>query len=362
MRLPCSALLAAAVTVQAAAASPAGAPPRLTVDVSAVAAQSGARSGITYTLFTQWLPAGRAFAGLSGGVTFSGNDPSFSEALVLVGTTADTHAACLAENNSWPAQATGVQRLWAAILKNDAAGQVSIPVGFTLPRGVALPVTDGGTCLAVSISAGYAFLDAASAKYTRTAVSLSLSLEGAMPGAPVVMPLGLGGEFRFDLAAGPRSYTYVGIRADRTLQVYAIAGSVSAAPVAGAPAGAGWTPLPSGTWAAGTRFLYLPATVCSAAGLVTQPSNGNFAVLRQGTPTAFRMPDGLRTALNMRLAGAGVSALQMSPFRGFSAAGPASLVLAPGDCLVTFTHMLPTGDAGEVDFENQSTVYVALVE
>lgn len=358
---------ASGVTVPLAGALPTTDPsrPGLAVGSPRVVAQSGARSGITNTVLTDWVPAGMGFTGLSGTVTFAGNAPGFSEALVTVGMTADDLVACLAKNGTWPTLPPGLTRLWAGILKNTQGGGTrgSVPVSFALPFGVAVAGAGDGTCLTTLVSAGYAFLDAGTARYTTTQTALITQLLPLQRGAPQVVPLGLGGEFSFTTGGAQPLTTLVGIRAARPLLVDGIAASVSASAVAGAPPWSKWLPPPSWLWTMDTQFVAMPATACASLGLSAQPSNGLFSVMRQPVPAPFSLPAGSTLEMDLALPGLGSAAIQRTAYQAFAIPGQSqrsTLALATGDCLFAVHTILPgsSGQPGVIDFENQSTVYL----
>ncbi len=317
-------------------------------DISLSVAQSGADSGIRNRLFTTWLPPGQAFDGLSGRISLAGNAPGFSEALVLLGASADGRAACAARNGTVLAGVPPVARLWAGILKANDATPVGLSVSFRLPRPVP-PSSPAGTCLLTVVSAGYPFLRRDAALYTSTTVRLTVATAAAAP--PPVQVFGIGGEFRFSLAALGGSANYVGIQARRTLGVDAIAVALSAAPVAGAPPAAGWGRSVEGAWRVTTAFLVLPAPACTAAGLTRRQPGADYDVIRLGTPAAMARPAGRRTLFEATLAGTGMAAAQRSGF-----VAPATR-LDPGDCLIAFTSV-PQAGQGLIDAENQSTLYL----
>ncbi len=319
--------------------------PAHAANVALTVAQTGADSGIRNRLFTTWLPAGQSFAGLDGRITLAGNAPGFSEALVLLGTTPDGPAACARRNATTIPGMPAVSRLWAGILKSNDATPVSIPVSVSLAHPVP-PVTGAGTCLVTLVSAGYVFLRRDAALYTTTRVDLDVAT--ATGAAEPVQAFGMGGEFRF----APGTANYVGIQANRPLAVEAIAASVSAAPVAGAPADARWGRMPSGGWRVATAFLYLPAPACAAAHMATHQPGPDYSVLRLADPVALRRPGGATDLLDVPLAGHDTRAAQETRFRAVT-----GLAMKAGDCLFAFTSAAPDGD-GLLDVENQSTVYL----
>ena len=323
------------------------------VRLGGVVAQAGAVSGIRNTLLTSWMPAGTGFAGLSGSVVFSGNDTSFSEALVEVGTTLDNESACMARNGQMPAGIPVLTRLWAGILKSNDRAAVAIPVNFALDHVV--PAEASGTCLMTWVSAGYPFLSADVPRYTRTAVMLKASVMPVEPGAPAIIPFGMGGEFRSVPGLVQPGGVYVGVMALQPMTVDGIAGTASAAPVVGAPAGTHWA-MPDLYWSAEANFMYLPAPACAAAHLHAQPPNGPIAVLRNFTPVTFTIPEGAMQVLALPISSRGAQAIQRSAYASFPAAG-FSGAMGVGDCLVAYMSG-DTGASGALDVENQSTVYL----
>jgi hypothetical protein len=320
-------------------------------------AQSGAQSGIGTTLFSAWLPAGLSFGGLSGTVSFSGNDPTFSEALVLLGTTGDGAAACAQRNNTAIAGFPALRLLWATILKSNDTTRVTVLPQFALPFAVAMPPQ--GACLMAVVSAGYPFLTATVSRYTDTSFALNILTPPATPDAQAVVPLGIGGEFRFNPVQMAGGTVYVGFRAEKPLVVDAIAPSVSAAPVLGAPRATGNLPLPSGGWAAGAPFYFLSARICAASHLKMAPSTGTLSVLRNGTPALVPLPGGAQTVLTPWLLSTGTHAAQGVGFVAFPARRGWDGNMAAGDCLVSYPQVRPYngGVPGVVDIEAQSTVY-----
>ena len=314
-------------------------------DISLTVAQTGADSGITNRLFTTWLPAGQAFAGLSGRISLAGNAPGFSEALVLLGTTPDDRATCAHRSATILPGMPDVARLWAGILKSNDATPVSIPVAVTLPNPVP-PATPSGTCLATLVSAGYPFLRRDAALYTTTTLRLSVTTAPAAPWP--VQGFGMGGEFRF----APGQANYVGIQAARPLTVDAIAAAISAAPVSGAPAGAQWSTQVRGAWHVQTEFFHLPAPACRAAHLATQQPGPDYAILRLADPAALRRPAGAESLLAVPLDSHGLRAAQATAF------GRLQVRLLAGDCLFAFTSVPAGSGAAGLDVENQSTVYL----
>ncbi len=239
-----------------------------------------------------------------------------------------------------------VSRLWAGILKANDATAVSIQVAVSLTHPVP-PATPAGTCLVTLVSAGYVFLRRDAALYTTTRVQLGV---GTSPDASgPVQAFGMGGEFRF----APGTANYVGIRARRPLAVDAIAASVSAAPVSGAPASARWGPPPPGVWQLATEFFYLPAPACSAARLVSHQPGPDYDVLRLAEPAGLPRPAGAVSLLRIGLAGYATRAAQATRFRAMT-----NQLLDAGDCLIAFSAAAP-GNTGMLDGENQSSVYMS---
>ncbi len=330
-----------------------------TVPLLAHVAQSPGQAGIRNTRFTAWLPPGQGFAALSGQVSLQGNAGGFSEALLLLGTTADGQAACLAQNGQVSSGLPALSRLWAGILKNVGAGTVSIPVSLALPYPVKLP--PAGACAMLAIGAGYAYLNGSLPQLTSTDARLVLATVPAKAPAPAVIPLGVGGEFRFPVGTAAPLSVYVGLQASRPIYVDAIAGAFSAAPVVGAPPSSGWLPVPGGTWSVGTDFYVLSAAACAAAHLRAQPSNGIFAILRNGTPAARPVPTGARLVMRLGADSAGGFPVQRSLFQVLtSPVADTALLLNPGDCLLGWEATAPEagGTPGFLDVEDQSTVYL----
>jgi hypothetical protein len=345
---------------------PASGAPTTPITLSPTVTQSGSMSGITNTLFTTWMPANQSLGALSGSVSLAGNDSSFAEGLVLVGTTTDSQAACTAKNNTQSANLPSMMQIWAGILKTNGANG-AIPVNISLPYGIASAGSAAGTCLMTAVSAGYPFLNGAQAKYTQTAVQMTATYSQTPAAAPQVFSIGLGGEFQFDTRASTKLYTYAGIQAGQTLIVDGISGSVSAAPVAGAPAGTSWLPNPTGAWSVDTSYVYLPAAACRAAGFTSQPASGVFSTFRVGTPAAISLPAGARMVADLPLSGYGPSAVQSAPFFAFTSTAHgthATLTLNPGDCLVTLSNSTQQAGVtgGLVDHENQSTLYLRIAQ
>jgi len=313
------------------------------VPIGGEVAQSGAQSGIGNTVFTAWLPAGLAFAGVQGIVSLAGNDMTFSEALVLLGTTADDAVACAGRNDTAVAGFPALRRLWGTILKSNDTTLVTDTANFVLP--FAVPVASGGTCLVVVVSAGYPYLSATAARYTDTTVRLNILARPPAEPAAVVAPLGVGGEFRFTPAEMAGGIVYVGIRANQAVAVDAIAGTLSAAPVAGAPAASGWGPLPIGGWLVAAPFYFMSAAVCAAGHFNVVQSLGRVSILRKGIPAAVPVPRGALPVLYPWLRSTYSNAAQRDDFVAYPASGGWNGRLAAGDCLVTFVQA-ETQDSG----------------
>ena len=188
--------------------------------IDARVSQHGSQSGITNTLFSTWLPSGTAFGGLEGEFSLSGTGSGFNEALLLLGTTQDTQPGCGQRDQTTANGVPALSRLWAAILKSNGTGTVTLPVGFSLPHAVAEPA--GGVCLATVISAGYPYLARATARYATTNAQLDVTAVPSRTPAAVVLPVGVGGEFLIPIGGSAPLATLVGIRAARTLALDAI--------------------------------------------------------------------------------------------------------------------------------------------
>lgn len=326
------------------------------VPVGGTVAQSGAFSGIRTTLFTAWLPPGTGIGGLSGAMTLAGSDASFSEALVVLGTAPVAAPQCAQENGSSPAAPPTLTRFWAGILKSNGTAQVALSANVALPY----PVPEAGVCAVAMVSAGYPYLSAGIARYTTTSVALMLDdVATTQPVVPVV-PFGVGGEFRFVAGAQPVA-TYVGLQAKQALEVDAVAASVSAAPVEGAPPGSGWQPVPAGAWHSNAVFVAIPAAACGALHLRQQPGNELFYVLRNGTPALFGAPAGAVRLLDVPAGAVGGEAAQAVAYRRFDGrANGFSGRLGGGDCLVEYNVVWTPAESGGgvLDVENQSTVYL----
>jgi len=329
----------------------------LSVPLTATLAQSGSYAGIRNNVFTTWVPANTAFAGLTGTVSLAGNHAGFEEALVEVGTAPYDQSDCLNQNGKSIAGPPTLSRLWAGILKNNAAGSVGIPVNVALPYPVVNPAA--GACVMSWISAGYAYLSSTTPLYATTQVALQAEFVAAKPAAPQVIPFGMGGEFRFVGGSVPTS-VYVGVIATRPVAVDGIAGTASAAPVTGASVASSWLPAPQRNWSVQTSFMYLPAPVCAAAKFNAQPTNGTFAVLRGATPAALQIPAGAVPVMSLPIHSMGSQAVQRSAYAAIPpdpAGAGFSGTLRAGDCLVAYS-AAAIEPAAVLDVENQSTVFL----
>jgi hypothetical protein len=323
--------------------------------------QTGAVSGTTNGLYTNWISGNYVFMGMTGSVSFVGNDASFSQALVTVGYTNDNQASCLKKNATAPASAPPFHRLAGVIMKStDATGDV-LPVSITLPYGVPLSGPTG-TCLVLWINAGYPFLSPYAAKYANTNSRLAVMVAPPQPHAPIAIAEGFANEYRFPSGTSDSQYTLMSMRLNAQMQVDAIAGSLSAGGVSGAPGNSGFLPTPSGNWTATTSFLAFNAADCAALGLSYGPGNAYFAVAHGNTPDFVNMPSDARLLLTVPLHGLAAIPTEQSFFQTFSnpdSPSNAPLTLQPGECLVAVHNVAsPTGSlSGVLDFENQSTVY-----
>jgi hypothetical protein len=336
------------------AASRAAVTPGSSVALPVRMAQQGGFSGIRNTTYTAWLADGLGFAGLRGQLVLSGTDSAFSEALLVLGTTGDGQARCAGRNGAVIQAPPSMARLWAGALKNDAATAVFIPVGLALPHAV--PGNQGGTCVLAWLSAGYAYLSAGHARYTTTLADLTVSAVPTQPGRKDVVPLGLGGEFRFAGGEGDPTGVYVGLRADTALVLDGVAGTMSAAPVLGAPAGSHWLPTVAGHWRVQGELYYLPAAVCAAQNYAPANAIGMLTILRDAVPAKRAVPSGATKIMDMRLQSLGSVAVQRSTYQAVPPAGGFSGALAAGDCLMTYD--IVAAAPGVLDVENQSTVYL----
>ncbi len=341
-------LAVAAVAVPALAgwAGPACAA-ELPIDI--VVAQAGAESGIRTHLFTRWVPGGMAVAGVAGRIGLRGNAPGFDEALVEVGVAAGDRAGCLRRDGAAVDAVPVLDRLWAGILKSDGA-PAGLTVDVRLPVAAAVPV--GGGCLTTVVSAGYAFLRRDAALYASASARLVARL---VPGGAAVQGFGIGGEARLATGGAVPMATYVGLRAKRALVVDGLAASVSAAAVAGAPAGSGWV-VPAGAWRVETIFAWMPAEACRVAHFAGHAAGADFDVLRGPGPVAM-VPPAAGVMLRLDTAGRGGEAAQGGGFAGAGDAGWHGRLEA-GACLVAWQSVPAGGAAGTLDVENQSTLYL----
>jgi hypothetical protein len=326
-----------------------------TLPASASIQQSGTQSGVTNTVFTNWLPPGVGFAGLSGTVALSGNDVSFSEALVAVGITSDSEAACLQRNGVTGGNLPPMRQLWAGILKLNGAGPVSEPVNIALPFAIG---AGPGACVATAISAGYINLGPVHAEYTQTVANLAVTVMPPLVGAGAPLTVAIGGETRF-----PPSHTaltvYEGFRAVRALHVAGFAATVSAAAVTGAKPGSIWLPPPLAGWGLNSTLMYIPAAACDAAGFTFQASNGTYQNVRMNTPAALQTPSGAVIATQMPIMGNGTQAMQRWAYFAFLPGAAFDGRMAQGDCLVGYETVFPVSSypTGVLDVEAQSTAY-----
>jgi hypothetical protein len=322
---------------------------------SASVQQSGSLSGITNTVFTNWMPAGVGFAGVSGAITLRGNDPTFSEALVGTGITADTETECLQRNGTTEAHLPAMRQLWAGILKLNGVGPVSAPVNVALPFAIG---TGPGACIATVISAGYVNLDPTHARYTQTVADLAVTTMPPVVGAGTPLAVPIGGETRFP-PSGTALSVYEGFRAVRAMHIAGVAMTASAAAITGAPPGSGWLPPPPGGWGLNSTLMYIPAAGCAAAGFSFQASNGYYETARMNTPIAAQPPGGSVTAVQVPIMGYGTQAMQRSAYFAFLPGGAFDGRLAEGDCLIAYETVFPDSNTstGVLDVEAQSTVY-----
>ncbi len=328
-------------------------------------AQAGSRSGITDTLVTTWIPPGLSARGLSGSITFFGNNPSFSEALVTIGTTADSRPACKLKEATSPPRPPNISRIAGFILKANDTNPDTVPVNLALPYALP-PAGPSGTCLIAWISAGYANLNARSAKYTTSRVNIAAVLSPTAARAPITFAVGIGNEFRFASASEPSLYTVVALKMRGRAQLDAIAVSVSAAGVAGAAPTSGWLPNPIGSWTATTSFYAYPEAECDALGLNFVNANALYAVGLNKTPTNMVIPPAAALLFSVPLFGNGGIATQQTFFQTFldpAQPGTSRIALATNACLVALHNVAAPGDSlyGNLDFENQSTAYFHVV-
>ena len=324
------------------------------LSLSARVAQSGAFAGVRNVVHTVWMPAGQAVGRVSGRVTLSSNGPGFSEALVQLGTTLDTQAACHGRDGSSTPGIPPNRRIWAGILKNNGAGSVEQPVSLDLPH--ALPWSNGqGACLLTIVSAGYPFLSKTQALYTTTEIALTASIVALSAHEEPRLAIGLGGELKLQVGDAPPLGVYIGLRADRTLRVDGIATTLSAAAVTGAPAQAGWGLPPDGPWSISTDFVVVRAPACRQAGFKAQQSDGRFAILRSFTPTRATLPSGSWTVWHGFLRGRSAA-----PAQSWASRPVQRTILAPGDCLLAVQANMPMDGTPPVDLdvESQSTAYL----
>jgi hypothetical protein len=331
---------------------------------AAKVAQTGSRSGITNTLATTWIPPGLGVRGLSGTITFFGNTIGFSETLVTIGTTADTQLACKLKNGTWPTSPPVMSRIAAFALKANDTNPDTIPVSIALPYAMP-PSGSAGTCLIAWISAGYAYLNAQSAKYSTTLVNLAAVLSPTEADTPLTFSEGIGGEFHFASASEPSLTTVVALKMRRSAQLDAIAVSVSAAGLAGAPQTSVWQPNPVGSWTATTTFYAYPAAECDALGLSFTNPNALYAVGLNKTPTNTVIPPAAALLFSSPVYGNGPLATQQTVFQTFpdpAKPGTSRIALAADECLVALHNVSAPGDSlyGNLDFENQSTAYFHL--
>ncbi len=327
--------------------------------------QTGSAAGITNTIYTHWLSGNYAFMGLTGSVGLVGNDPSFSEALLTVGFTSDSQLSCVQKNGTSPRSTPIFSRLAGIIMKsNDTVGDF-LPVGITLPYGISMAGSKG-TCLLLWISGGYPFLNPYAAKYTNTNARLSVMIAPPQPNAPITVAEGVGNEFVFPSGTNDNQSMVVSMRLKTQVQIDAIAGSVSAGGMSGAPGGSSLLPAPSGNWTASTRFYVFGVADCMALGLSYAPGNPYFTIALSKTPSAYTIPPDARLLLSVPLYGLDAIVSEQSFFQTFgnpNSPGATPIILQPGECLIAFHNVAsPSGTLGGVlDFENQSTAYFHLV-
>ncbi len=317
-------------------------------------AQHGSFAGIRNTLHTVWLAPGQAFARLSGRVTLAGNHPGFSEALVMLGYAGQDASQCARMDGTVIPGMPSITRLWAGILKSNDTVPVGVPVEVDLSVPVSAAHPEAGVCLATLVSAGYPFLRRDLPLYTSTGVQLRVI---TAPPAGRVLTFGMGGEFRLPGDPAAPAQAYVGIEARRPLVLDSLAVSVSAAPVAGAPAGSAWRGEVRGRWEAGTDFTIVPAAACHAAHYASHPVGAEFSVLRSVASAAIGPPAGSLPVLHLPLAGHDMSAAQATRFYRFGGEVPGGR-LAPGDCLLAFHRVTAGAGGAQIDVENQSTLYL----
>ncbi len=330
--------------------------------LSGEVAQSGSQSGITNTIFTAWVSTNSQLSGLSGTVSTSGNDASFSEALIVVGAISGSESACFQANNTSPSPLPAMSRFAAVIEKNVSTSRVTLPIDFALTYGMPMLGGASGTCLATLVSAGYPYLSPQTAKYTDTKYAFQVSLTPVAVGTPTTFPIGIGSEFKFSSNVSSTAYTAVALKMTALTQVDSIAQSASVAAVLGAPAGSGWNPAPTGNWTATTSFYKFPSADCQALGLSFGSPNSHYAVAVNKTPTEYTIPTDATLLAVLPLSGYDGNAIQQNAFTSFestSQIGKSTVSLAANDCLVALHNIAsPSGSLnGNLDLENQSTAY-----
>jgi hypothetical protein len=329
--------------------------------INAQVIQAGAQSGITTTFFTHWIPTGMSFDGLSGSITLRGSVAGFNEALVAIGYTLDNQLVCKESNATNSSHLSAISHLAGFTMKGNDTNADTLPVSIALPY--ALPLAgSAGTCLVTSISAGYLYLDAFSSKYTATIANLAAILSPAKAAAPPRFAEGVGGEFRFQSGSEPSLYTAVALKMLGTVQLDAIAGSISVAGVVGSPAKSAWQPPPIGNWTANTSYYVFSAEDCQSLGLHFGNPTPYYLVGSANTPTNYVIPPNATLLLNVPLYGNGASASEQTVFQTFPNAaqlGTSRVILAEGECLVALHNVSAAGDMlyGNLDFGDQSTAY-----
>jgi hypothetical protein len=329
--------------------------------INAQVIQSGSQSGIASSTFTQWIPTDMNFAGLSGSLSLQGSYQGFSEALITIGYTSDGETICRATNQTSSRHLSPVSRLAGFTLKSNDTNAATLPVSIALPYSIPL-AGPAGTCLVTSISAGYLYLDAWSAKYTATRSNLAAVVSPAFPSTSTRFAEGIGGEFRFQSGTEPSLYTVVALKMLGTTQLDAIAGSISVAGIIGPPAKSAWQPPPLGNWTANTNFYAYSAKDCQMLGLHFGNPTPHYLVGSNRTPTDYVVPPSATLLLNMPLYGNGAAASQQTVFQTFPNAaqlGTSRVILSQGECLVALHNVSAPGNNlfGNIDFENQSTAY-----
>lgn len=352
-RAPQAALLAIAfILVHAQHAASAA-----TIPITARVAQSGAFAGIRNTLFTTWVPPGQAVASLAGRMTMSGNQPGFSEALVLVGYEDDDRPTCASRNGAVIPGMPAVTRLWAGILKSNDTRAVSIPVSVPLATPILPPHPEAGACLITLISAGYPFLRRGTPLYTTTdAPIIVTTVSAAAAHTAHVTAFGMGGEFKFATDTTAPLFTYIGIRAERPITLEGIAVSISAAPVTNAPPQAGWGAPPAGPWRVDTDFTVIPQAACIAAGFAARRATPDLSILRQSTPVPTPLPSLSAILRHVGLTSRNAEAVQDAFFAPM--VGKPAARLDRGDCLLALQSAGPGNVPGRLDVESQSTAYL----